>query len=203
MIGYDDVVSGDSPENKSAISENRCPECRGTGAVEARFPVSEGFPECPVCGGDGLDGAKKPTEKLGDTVPGQEVLPADLIDRATEVISSGIAGFWDDDAVGPDPAFTPDEVAAAAAQVVEADIAPELVEHGRQQEREKWEARIEKLAAEHDEQVAWYQQRAAEQPRTSSRNRKYAEILLSNAESEIRQAERIRSLLTEEGENGE
>jgi hypothetical protein len=36
--------------------QEQCPDCGGTGAVEARFPISEGYPECPVCGGTGQDG---------------------------------------------------------------------------------------------------------------------------------------------------
>lgn len=165
MIGYDDVVSGDSPENKPGISEDRCPES----------------------------------------------LPADLIDRA---VDTALTAMWGDGYEGVE-----DDVREAFHAA-----APLLVEHGRQQalrevaerpamypaigaaidtERAWWEARIEKLAVEHDEQAAWYRQKAAEQPRTSGRNRKYAESLLSSAESEIRQAERIRSLLTGEGENGE
>lgn len=69
---------------------------------------------------------------------------------------------------------------------------------GAAAEKARWEARIEKLAAEHDEQAEWYEQRAANEKPTSGRGQRYVKSLREDAESERARAARFRSLLTEE-----
>lgn len=172
---------------------------------------------CPVCGGTGkktsdggagdredrvLDGETGGTGPFAphpsvppveDATPDRQSgegpagaspdLPADLIDRAVEVLLPG-RGY-----------AVPVSTRSAIERVV-----PLLIAYGREQEKARWEARIEKLAT-------WEDRARAEQSKVA----RWLEESGSKMAREVREDEYrhaytgrvLRSLRTEEGENGE
>lgn len=133
------------------IEEVPCDACDGTGKrkclcpedKEAHLPRCFYYPgrkEATACAG-----RKEPAEKLAATDPGQDELPADLIDQAVEDARRGASPG----VVGKGP--IEDAISARVFSEVERAIreqGPLLIEAGAEQERERWKARIENLAVE-------------------------------------------------------
>ena len=160
----------DSPENK-------CLTCRGRGERYSGGLLGSGWVKCERCGGSGRINTSG--DFIGDK-PGQgehschENCPCSPSpDRETgecewttdaelaRDIATGIGGFWDDEPMGEDPPFGPDDVARAVVEVlVEGRLSPSAAPTNsgagsRSDSEGELRARIEAKAREYEKDAEY------------------------------------------------